>query len=34
MEPVGGTSAEFKATVQADLSRWQPVIMKNNITLD
>jgi tripartite-type tricarboxylate transporter receptor subunit TctC len=34
MEPVGGTSAEFRATVQADLSRWQPVISKNNITLD
>jgi tripartite-type tricarboxylate transporter receptor subunit TctC len=34
MEPVGGTSAEFRATVQADLSRWQPVIRKNNITLD
>jgi tripartite-type tricarboxylate transporter receptor subunit TctC len=34
MEPVGGTSAEFRTTVQADLSRWQPVIRKNNITLD
>jgi tripartite-type tricarboxylate transporter receptor subunit TctC len=34
MEPVGGTSAEFRATLQADLARWQPVIKKNNITLD
>jgi len=34
MEPVGGTPAEFRATVRADLARWQPVIRKNNITLD
>ena len=34
MEPVGGTSAEFRATLQSDLARWQPVIRKNNITLD
>lgn len=34
MEPVGNTSAEFRATVQADLARWQPIIKKNNITLD
>jgi tripartite-type tricarboxylate transporter receptor subunit TctC len=34
MEPVGGTSAEFRATLRADLARWQPVIKKNNITLD
>jgi tripartite-type tricarboxylate transporter receptor subunit TctC len=34
MEPVGGTSAEFRATLQADLARWQPVITKNHITLD
>lgn len=34
MEPVGSTSAEFRATLQSDLARWQPVISKNNITLD
>jgi tripartite-type tricarboxylate transporter receptor subunit TctC len=34
MEPVGGTSAEFRATLQGDLARWQPVIKKNNISLD
>ena len=34
MEPVGGSAAEFRATLQADLARWQPVIKKNNITLD
>ena len=34
MEPVGGTAAEFQATVQSDLTRWQPVIKKNKITLD
>ena len=34
MEPVGGTAAEFRATLQADLARWQPVIRKNNIALD
>ena len=34
MEPVGGTAAEFRATLQSDLARWQPVIKKNNITLD
>lgn len=34
MEPVGGTPAQFRATLQADLARWQPVIKKNNITLD
>lgn len=34
MEPVGGTSAEFRATLQSDLARWQPVIQQNNITLD
>jgi tripartite-type tricarboxylate transporter receptor subunit TctC len=34
MEPVGSTSAEFRATLQSDLARWQPVIRKNNITLD
>ncbi|MBV0881473.1 tripartite tricarboxylate transporter substrate binding protein [Noviherbaspirillum sp. L7-7A] len=34
MEPVGGTPAEFRATVQSDLARWQPVIKANNITLD
>jgi tripartite-type tricarboxylate transporter receptor subunit TctC len=34
MEPVGGTPAEFRATVQSDLARWQPVIRKNNISLD
>jgi tripartite-type tricarboxylate transporter receptor subunit TctC len=34
MEPVGGTPAEFRATVQSDLERWRPVIRKNNISLD
>jgi len=34
MEPVGGTPAEFRATVQSDLTRWQPVIKAHNITLD
>jgi tripartite-type tricarboxylate transporter receptor subunit TctC len=34
MEPVGGTPTEFRATVQSDLARWQPVIRKNNISLD
>jgi len=34
MEPVGGTPAEFRATVRSDLARWQPVIKKNNISLD
>jgi tripartite-type tricarboxylate transporter receptor subunit TctC len=34
MEPVGGTSAEFRATLESDLARWRPVIKKNNITLD
>lgn len=34
MEPVGNTPAEFRATVQADLARWQPIIKKNNINLD
>lgn len=34
MEPVGGTPAEFRATIQADLARWAPIIKKNNITLD
>jgi tripartite-type tricarboxylate transporter receptor subunit TctC len=34
MEPVGGTSAEFRATLESDLERWRPVIKKNNITLD
>jgi tripartite-type tricarboxylate transporter receptor subunit TctC len=34
MEPVGSTSAQFRATLQSDLARWQPVIKKNNITLD
>jgi tripartite-type tricarboxylate transporter receptor subunit TctC len=34
MEPVGGTAAEFRATVQADLARWRPVISKHNIALD
>lgn len=34
MEPVGGTAAEFRATLQSDLARWQPVIRKNGIALD
>jgi tripartite-type tricarboxylate transporter receptor subunit TctC len=34
MEPVGGTPAEFRATLNADLMRWQPIIKKNNISLD
>ena len=34
MEPVGSTPAEFRATLQADLARWQPVIRKNQIRLD
>jgi len=34
MEPVGDTPAEFRATVNADLERWAPIIKKNNITLD
>nr|WP_217346194.1 tripartite tricarboxylate transporter substrate binding protein [Noviherbaspirillum sp. L7-7A]MBV0880584.1 tripartite tricarboxylate transporter substrate binding protein [Noviherbaspirillum sp. L7-7A] len=34
MEPVGSTPAEFRATLQADLTRWQPVIRKNHIRLD
>lgn len=34
MEPVGSTPAEFRATVQSDLARWQPIIKKNNISLD
>lgn len=34
MEPVGSTSAEFRATLASDLARWQPVIRKNHISLD
>jgi tripartite-type tricarboxylate transporter receptor subunit TctC len=34
MEPVGSTPAEFRATLQSDLARWQPVIRKNHIRLD
>ena len=34
MEPVGGTPAEFRATLQSDLARWQPEIRKNQIRLD
>jgi tripartite-type tricarboxylate transporter receptor subunit TctC len=34
MEPVGGTPAQFRATLQSDLARWQPVIRKNHIRLD
>lgn len=34
MEPVGGTPAEFRNTVKADLARWQPVIARHHITLD
>lgn len=34
MEPVGGTPAEFRATLRSDLARWQPVIRKNRIRLD
>jgi tripartite-type tricarboxylate transporter receptor subunit TctC len=34
MEPVGSTPAQMRATVQADLARWTPVIRKNGITLD
>ena len=34
MEPVGGTAAEFRATLEADLARWRPVIQKNNLVLD
>jgi tripartite-type tricarboxylate transporter receptor subunit TctC len=31
---VGSTPAEFSATLQSDLARWQPVIRKNHIRLD
>lgn len=34
MEPVGGTAAEFRATLEADLARWRPVIQKNHLVLD
>jgi tripartite-type tricarboxylate transporter receptor subunit TctC len=34
MEPVAGTPAEFRDTVQGDLMRWKPIIEKNNISLD
>lgn len=34
MEPVGSTPAHMRATVQADLARWAPVIRKNGISLD
>jgi tripartite-type tricarboxylate transporter receptor subunit TctC len=34
MEPVGGTSAEFKKVLQADVIRWKPIIEKNHITVD
>jgi tripartite-type tricarboxylate transporter receptor subunit TctC len=34
MEPVGGTAAEFRATLEADLARWRPVIQKNHLMLD
>lgn len=34
MEAVGGSSAEFRATLQSDLDRWRPIIRKNNISLD
>ena len=34
MEPVGSTPAQFRATLQSDLARWQPVIRKNRIRLD
>jgi tripartite-type tricarboxylate transporter receptor subunit TctC len=34
MEPVGNSPAEFRATVQADLARWAPIIKKNNLSLD
>ncbi len=34
MEPVGSSAAQMRATVQADLARWRPVIRRNGITLD
>ena len=34
MEPVGGTAAQFRATLEADLARWRPVIQKNHLMLD
>lgn len=34
MEPVGGTPAEFRATLASDLARWRPVIRMNRIRLD
>ena len=34
MEPVGGTSEEFKRALAAEVARWKPVIQAHNITLD
>lgn len=34
MEPVGGTPSEFRTTLQGDLARWQPIIVKHHMRLD
>jgi tripartite-type tricarboxylate transporter receptor subunit TctC len=34
MEPIPGTSAEFRARIEADLARWAPVIRDANIRIN
>jgi len=34
MEPVGGTSEDFKRALAAEVARWKPVIQAHSITLD
>jgi tripartite-type tricarboxylate transporter receptor subunit TctC len=34
MDPVADTPAEMRATLDADMARWKPIIEKNHITLD
>lgn len=34
MEPVGSTPEDFKRALDAEVSRWKPVIQAHNITLD
>jgi tripartite-type tricarboxylate transporter receptor subunit TctC len=34
MEPIPGTSAEFRARIDADIARWRPVIEAANIRID
>jgi tripartite-type tricarboxylate transporter receptor subunit TctC len=34
MEPVGGSSADFKATIDAEMKRWTPVIQAGDIKIN